>query len=744
MKLEEKIKTNFFVFLSFFSISLFFSTLINLEKMNFSNRFQPLLITFLILFFSLSFLYSLFFRHSSTIKLFLNFSPPVFLFLLVIPMLFLYINREDFKGRFLNLTFLFLILEVFIFLKNHRKILQYIFEFYSNLSQYSLFFISIPIILFLILLFSLRNPYLSGDEPHYYTISASIFQDGDFELKNNYSTMDYKYVNPTFIMPHCHEGRDGGWFSFHLPGISFLILPIFPLTKILPSPWNVFILRLFLSISGIIFSFQIFRFLRREGFERKIYVQIYFISLLLSPFFFHSFHFYPEMLCAFIIIFMINEIIEGKIQRIRGFLDGVLFGFILFLNQKYYPIFALIFLFYFYTLFRKKNSLKGLPIFIFPILFISGLLIFYVWSTFGVISPFSVRKEVSTLSSFSAFFKGFEPLYFLESFLDYFFDQRDGLLPYAPFLIFSFFGMIEMVKKNRKLLLILSSVSLPYIILYAWNLTRGGYSPFARPLIAISWIFLVALAYFLESNRSGFLKDLFSLFLAITIFLEFFLIKYPQFLYQPTTSGIFQRAGDLFIHLSNLYLTLPSFLPSFIKISNIGYIPNYFWLFFLFFILIFYKKFKNLKGVKGIPPIVFSIFFIFTLVLFPRIRYIRIQELPIGSEKGILFSLSRNIHSNNTEFFVFKDDRYYLPFMTKEKMKRIVFSFHSQDYFDISLEIFDLPFFMGTYIRGSAFYEDPPFYNYRGKKLYLLVLEIKNKRRISQKYSTFYWRIEGK
>lgn len=743
MKIEENFKLNFYVFITILSFSLFLATLINLEKINYYKRFEPLLPAFLIfifLFFLLSFLFSKYLFLRSII---LNYSFPLFLFFIIIPMLFLYITKDDFKGRLLNLAVLFIIFEAYILFKNQKRLSERIVNFFLNLDKNQLFLISLVILIILVFIFTIRSPYLSGDEPHYYTISASIFKDGDFELRNNYSAMDYKYVNPTVIMPHCHEGRNGGWFSFHLPGISLIVAPLFPLTKIIPPPWNVFLLRVFLSISGILFSFQILRFLRREGFERKSYIPIYFVSLLLPPFLFHSFHLYTETLCAFVGIFIINEIIEGKIKGIRGVIDGVIFGFVLFLNQKYYPILALIFLFYLYSIFKRKNSLKGLPTFTIPIILIFSLLIFYVWSSFGVLSPFSIRREVSTLSGISAFFRGFAPLYFFESFLDYFLDQRDGLLPYAPFLLFSFFGILEMGKKHRKLLFILSSISLPYVILYAWNLTRGGYSPFSRPLMAISWIFPISLAYFLKENKENLLKTFFTLSFSLTLFLEFFLFKYPQFLYQPTTKGITQRAGDLFLYLSNLYLNLPSFLPSFIKIPNTGYLPNYFWLIFLILTLIFYKKLKGIMALRGILTIGFSIFFIFTIILFPRIRYIRTQELPIGSGKGIFFSLSRNIHFSNNEFFVLKDDRYYIPFLTEGKLKKIIFSFRSEDYFDISLQIFDIPFLNGTSMRGSASYENPPCFIYKGKKLYLLDLKIKNKRVKSPRYSTFYWNIKG-
>lgn len=743
MEFHGKIKFNLYLFIFSISLSVFLSVFLNLENINFLERFRQILPELLIFALLIFLLISFFSRFSAFRSLILNYSFPFFLFLLLIPMLIFYITKEDFKGRFLNLIFLFLLFGIYIFLKNQKFSLKSFIEFFLNINHSNLFLISISIMVILIFLFSLRNPYLSGDEPHYYTISASLLKDGDLDLKNNYFSGDYKYVNPTNIMPHCHEGRNGGWFSFHLPGISFLILPFFPITRILPSPWNVFLLRVFLSLSGILFSFQIFRFLKREGFKKELYVPIYFISLLLSPFFFHSFHLYPEMVCAFIGIYIINEILEGKVHGIRGFFDGCISGFILFLNQKYYPILAFLVLFYLYSLLKKKNPLKGLLNYSIPIILISMLLLFHVWSTFGTLSPFSVRKEVSTLSSLSAFFKGFEPLYFLESFLDYFLDQRDGLFPYALFLLFSLFGLIEMGRKNRNLLLILISISLPYVILYAWNLGRGGYSPFARPLIAVSWIFPISLAYFLKENRNNLLKTFFFLSISLTLLFEFYLLKYPHFLYQPTTKGIGERAGDLFSYLGNLYFYLPKILPSFIKVPNLGYIPNYFWFFFIIFLILSYKRLKEIKELNWVFIAGFLIFFAITLVLFPRIRYIREIEIPIGSQQATFFSLSRNVHLSNNNFFVMRDDKYYIPFLSHKRLKKIAFSFESEDFFDISLKIFDIPFFEGTRMRGMFFYQNPPFLNYKGQKLYLLVLTIKNKREISPTYKAFFWRIEG-
>ena len=74
--------------------------------------------------------------------------------------------------------------------------------------------------------------HLSGDEPHYIIVAQSLVEDGDFDLKNNLDPGKYSTYMPVEIRFH-GSVRDGRYHSFHLPGVSFLLVPFFFLFKLL-------------------------------------------------------------------------------------------------------------------------------------------------------------------------------------------------------------------------------------------------------------------------------------------------------------------------------------------------------------------------------------------------------------------------------------------------------------------------------------------------------------------------------
>lgn len=77
---------------------------------------------------------------------------------------------------------------------------------------------------------ALKDRSITGDEPHYLLIAASVLADGDFDLKNNYDERDLQayYAGP--LEPrHVSLGVLGQEFSFHGPGAGVLALPGFAL-----------------------------------------------------------------------------------------------------------------------------------------------------------------------------------------------------------------------------------------------------------------------------------------------------------------------------------------------------------------------------------------------------------------------------------------------------------------------------------------------------------------------------------
>jgi hypothetical protein len=65
-----------------------------------------------------------------------------------------------------------------------------------------------------------------GDEPHYLMVAASLLEDGDLALQDDYAAGRYRAFHPADLEPHYRvRGKDGAIYSLHALGLSLLVLP---------------------------------------------------------------------------------------------------------------------------------------------------------------------------------------------------------------------------------------------------------------------------------------------------------------------------------------------------------------------------------------------------------------------------------------------------------------------------------------------------------------------------------------
>ncbi len=220
-----------------------------------------------------------------------------------------------------------------------------------------------------------------------------------------------------------------------------------------------------------------------------------------------------------------------------------------------------------------------------------------------------------------------------ETLLDYFFDQRDGLLPYNPFYFFAFPGLLLALKnfKRYRLHLLVSLPALVFVLNHAFSTIRAGYCPQGRYLAPVTWaLLLFALVYYRES-RNRFFKKAFLVLPLYPVFVTAYQVLEPFTLYQATTHDSLQRAGLMFQNWSNTRIHLPALLPSFIKTDNHGYLPNIIWL-LTFALLVILSLLPARAGARRrhggwLPVLVFA--GIFSLCsLFPRLDLSSPQRLP--------------------------------------------------------------------------------------------------------------------
>lgn len=68
----------------------------------------------------------------------------------------------------------------------------------------------------------------SGDEPHYLVITQSLLEDGDLRIENNHRQRDYRSYFAGDLPPDFRvRGRNREIYSIHAPGVSALVAPAF-------------------------------------------------------------------------------------------------------------------------------------------------------------------------------------------------------------------------------------------------------------------------------------------------------------------------------------------------------------------------------------------------------------------------------------------------------------------------------------------------------------------------------------
>ena len=594
------------------------------------------------------------------------------------------------------------------------------------------------------LLMSSSGGTLSGDEPHYLLIAHSLLHDKDIDLTNNYARQDYlNYMVPgTFIRPHTISGaKSNRQYSFHSPGISLLILPFYALGSLFGINGILFFVRLGMSIFGCLLGIQMYLYARQEWQKEKLALGLWFLFSFTSPVFFYSIHVYPELMaCLFSLLVFRLLRFSSILAKPRLLLLGLLISsFLWFHALKYLPIMGPLFLYGLWVLFKKQ---KGRGLIYFLALFVANLALYFYFqhSLYGSLNPTSVTWQgaMDGRQTFSFLKEEFAsiPLRFRwETLAGYFLDQRDGLLFYAPIYFFALLGLVEMARKKSKDLLLLFFIIAPYILFYAFAAQRGGYCPQARPIMAVIWGLAIGLGYFLAYNAKKIFSYLLNVAAALSLIFVWILLQNPLALLQPTTVGTTERGGDLFYILSNLHFYLIKWLPSYIKVEEWRWLPNFIWLGVLAVFLVAYLivrkhdfslKFSRHRVLTFCGLAIFYAWFVYypKTAPYPPVR----AALPSG-DKLTFYGLSRvALMREPAKFSLLEDNRDYdFTFASWRKFEKLKVEFGSLagDYL-LRLRFFDQPAMEEKTVKEirTAVFESPPAYRWKNLFLYKVSIHL--------------------
>lgn len=474
----------------------------------------------------------------------------------------------------------------------------------------------------------LQHIYLSGDEPHYIMMSQSLVEDGDLDLKNNMEQQTYRRFHPLQLNAHGVTYRNT-LRPFHMPGLSVLLLPFYLLYKLLFPiiPAHLYF-RLAAAILNSLFALALFYLLKRE-FPGKNISGWWLVFVTLYPLAFHSLHLYPELPAAALLIgaYYLAACCGRKL-----WLSGLLLSLIPWFHLKYLPALMVLGLVLLFRWGRSRDYRAALQFLAFPLL--SALvLILYSKLLYGTFNPANIFPSADYLAI---------PLITrLKTLLSYFLDQRDGLLLYAPVFLFLFFSGKSRLNHRR----LLWGMALAYILFHAFSTLRGAYSPAGRPLVFISWIFMLFIIdYSYRRPEAGKQHSGLKLAAGMSYFVLFWLFYHPLFIYQPVFSHTTTRAADLLLFFGSEQLPLSQYFPSFISVSQGVSITSLVWVAMLLLLAILNSQKGRMKR-PPIPPRAFTrgafALLCLGLCVFPHITLDTQKRVTMN--KINLFNNSRNI-----------------------------------------------------------------------------------------------------
>lgn len=590
-----------------------------------------------------------------------------------------------------------------------------------------------------------RGISFSGDEPHYLLITHSLLEDGDFDLADNYAAQDYsRYLPPgATVRAHTMPGRTpGSQYSFHSPGVSFLMLPFYALGTWLGKSALLFLVRFGMSLFGALLGVQMYLFARQEWGKERLALGIWLLFSFTSPIFFYSIHVYPEIVIALFSLTVFRLLrFSPRLSRSRLVLCGfLLFSFVWFHALKFFFILGPLFLYALWVLMKKHHARRNLVYFLGPAAIVLILYFYFQYSLYGSFNPTSVSwqgamDEKQTVGFLKTLLTGIPFRFRLDTLLNYFLDQRDGLLFYAPIYFFAFLGLIEMVRKKSADFWLLMFITGPYVLVSAFLTQRAGYAPQARPLVAVAWGLAILLGYFLAYNGKKIFAYMMNFAIGLSFINVWLLCRNPFALYQETTSGTTERGGDLFYILSHLHFYIPNVLPSFIKVAEWRWWPNFVWpaliLAFAATYLLVRKHSLALRFAqhRTLTAAGLALFFI-GFAFYPRLTLGPPRKIALPSgEKMTFYSLSRAaLLKEGGGFSLLEDNRdYHFYFASGKPFDKLKIEFGSlQGDYRLELKMFDAFLFADVTRKEmkDRVLESPPAYRWKTSYLYDLTVHL--------------------
>ena len=273
-----------------------------------------------------------------------------------------------------------------------------------------------------------------GDEPHYLVIAHSLMTDGDLQIENNHVERDYQafWAGPPLRPDYMKRGLNGQIYSIHAPGLAALLLPVYA-----AAGYGGVVA--FLCLIAALTALAVFDLAYAVAGARAGLMAFAAVALTV-PFMPHAWLIYPEIPAALIVAWASCWIWRGSDGAGIGRLvvRGAILALLPWLHTKF-----IIFLAVFGSamLFQLRRRPRAAAAFAAPVAasLASWLAYFYViYGTFNPEAPYGDYTRIFVLMRNVP-----------RGLLGLLFDQKFGLLVYAPVYLFAAGGTWLMLRRRE-------------------------------------------------------------------------------------------------------------------------------------------------------------------------------------------------------------------------------------------------------------------------------------------------------
>ena len=427
---------------------------------------------------------------------------------------------------------------------------------------------------------------LTGDEPHYLILTASLLRDRDFDMRNNYAD-DARTAEIFGPVQLRHTvGRDGREWPSHTPGISVLLVPAFALGGGLGA-------RLLLSLLIIpILGWACWRWLDGRAPPRDAALAV--AGALLCPaVLLGAGQVYADLLSGAVILALAVWLWNPSVRRdenaatpssqrgrsLAGWaLFGLAAGVLPWLHIKNAAAAALLGLFGAWRIWRDRSwSDRNVPGAPWGYAAVAGLFLLgpatLLW--------FQLATHGALLSGQDHVVTGTPYLRVVEMFIGRHLDQSHGLFWHQPLFFPGLIALGWMIRRRHPL-------TIPWLLLYASLLVppavtnRWGGAPIGRFNWGGMWLWLVPIGIWLQAERDNLGRYVRPAVLAALAYQAVLAVRWAP---DPTLLFNYAQASLVWARDSLFPLPLRYVLPHFYLDAPVGwrvlryleYLPNLIW-----------------------------------------------------------------------------------------------------------------------------------------------------------------------